>query len=162
MKEKNYEFDNAFIDYISGIVDLERLLEEVKFDNNRAHSLFLSMLYCHTISLFDAFVGDEIRFKQYHTNQDVDEKCPYQNSKIISKALKDVYGIEFSLPSEYDYMAYKRNMLIHRNGKLPNGCHIKITEKDVKYIISFVKQKINEIEELICDKQAEENVKCGK
>lgn len=152
---KDYDFDNALVNYVEGIWTLRNLLINTKITSKREERCFHSMLFCHTITLFDAFVGDTIRYYQNKQNKDVQEKCSYQNSKIITRKLRDTIGIEFTMPEIYDEMLRNRNYLIHRNGKLPNGNNVSVTKHDIEVIIELVSRSIRKINKLKIEKDVE-------
>lgn len=153
MKE-NYGIDDSFVNYLIGGNNLERLLSEVSFnDNNQA--LFLRLVYCHAITLLDAYVGGLACYHEY-LNKNRQRDISYQNPQKIKKFLKQTFGIEFSLPNEYENMVKKRNMFIHKNGISSDEDQITVTKEEVEQVIELVRKCIYEIENKIREKKAEE------
>lgn len=161
---QDYKYDNALINYIQGICDLKDLMENTKNLEGRTNNLLLSLIYCHAISLLEAFIGDKIRFSQCRNGgiHAVKEKSSYQNRLLIELSLKKEYGITTELPENYDYMLKKRNYIIHRNGMLPNGKRVVIKTCDVRELISFVKEWITTIDKKITEIQASKLIKKQK
>lgn len=147
---------DSFVNYLIGGNDLERLLSEVSFnDNNQA--LFLRFVYCHAITLLDAYVGGLACHHEY-LNKKRKMNISYQNPQKIKKFLKQTFGIEFSLPNEYENMVKKRNMFIHKNGISSDEDQITVSKEEVEQVLELVRKSIYEIENKILDKKAEEYI----
>lgn len=155
MKE-NYGIDDSFVNYLIGENNLERLLSEANFNDNH-QALFLRLVYCHAITLLDAYVGGLACYHEY-LNKNRKRNISYQNPKAIESFLKQALGIEFSLPSEYENMVKKRNMFIHRNGISSDEEQITVTKEEVEQVLELVRKSIYEIENKILDKKAEEYI----
>lgn len=106
--EQKYKNDNALLEYVDGIVALKRILNDLKVENKQSRSLLYSLLYCNAITVFQTFIGETIRYKQYKENGHTKEEQAYQNPQVIEKSLKIIFGIQYSLSDEYKEALFKK------------------------------------------------------
>ena len=154
-KYQKYKFDNALLDYVYAMVELKDILSDVSFKKEDNKNIFYSLLYCHTITIFETFIGDTIRYNQYKAGKDIKEKQSYQNYNVIKKSLKEEFGIDFSLPQDYRNVMVIRNSLIHQNGNKFNGGKINVSKKDVENLIRLVEDITKKINDKLTTKWAE-------
>lgn len=153
----NYKYNNSIVNYITGISRLKDLLENTKYENHSTEETFYAVIYCHIVSIMDAYIGDIIRYgvcQKEGTSARKYEKESFFNPEKASRALKDVYDINFTFDDSLLVATEKRNIIIHRNGYLQDGRKCRILLNDVKSLIRTIQKTVSELHEAVVEAQA--------
>lgn len=152
------KFDNGLVNFVIGIVKLEKLYHESQYDDCENDNLFCSIMYCHALSLLDAYIGDRVRYAAAEMgSKDTYEYQSFLNisSKIVRDIINKVLGINIDIPNNFSEIVKKRNSIIHRNGLNEKGQHCKVTREEVKEILYLIRDLAYQVNDKIIDKQVE-------
>lgn len=156
--DNNYKFNNSIVNYVTSISNLKNLFESCKIENPHTMQIFYAIIYCHTMSILDAYIGEVIRYEVSYKegmNAKKYEKTSFFNPQKASKSLKDVLGIDYVFDDCFSVATEKRNIIIHRNGLKGNGQRCIVKKIELQGLIEKVRFTVNDIHEKIIEKAAE-------
>ena len=126
------------------------ILSTIVRDENKFQSYYDKMIGNGDKNRLDKFLSCEDRGKWEFETIDIILRTSFENMKKIKNAV-GARGLKKPLDND-GVMAehfHKRNVLVHRNGKMKNGERMKITEEDVRQLLADTKSFIENIKKTI-------------